>query len=52
MEYYSLLMSKLSRNELLGPGQVAQLIRALSWYAKDASLIPGQGTYENQAMNV
>ena len=33
------------------PGQVAQLVRALSWYAKVAGSIPGQGTYKNQPMN-
>ena len=35
----------------LGPGQVAQLVRALSGYAKVAGSIPGQGTYKNQPMN-
>ena len=34
-----------------GPGHVAQLVRALSRYAKVLGLIPGQGTYENQPMN-
>ena len=33
------------------PGQVAQLVRALSWYPKVASSIPGQGTYKKQPMN-
>ena len=33
-----------------GPGQVAQLVRASSGYAKVVSSIPGQGTYENQPM--
>ena len=33
------------------PGQVAQLVRALSQYAKVAGLIPRQGTYEKQPMN-
>ena len=30
--------------------QVAQLDRALSWYAKTAGSIPGQDTYKNQPM--
>ena len=33
-----------------GPGQVAQSVRALSWYTKVAGSIPGQGTYK-QPMN-
>ena len=35
-----------------GPGQVAHLVTASSWYAKFAGSIPGQGTYKNQPMNV
>ena len=34
-----------------GPGWVAQLVRALSRYAKVVGLIPGQGTYRNQPVN-
>ena len=30
-----------------GPGQIAQLVRASSQYAKTADSIPGQGTYKN-----
>ena len=32
-------------------GQVAQLIRASSQYAKVMGLIPGKGTYKKQPMN-
>ena len=35
----------------LSPGQVAQLVRALSYYAKVMGLIRSQGTYESQPMN-
>ena len=34
-----------------GPGQVAQLVRALSRYIKVAGSIPGQGTYKKQPVN-
>ena len=34
-----------------GPGQVAQLVRASSPYAKVAGSIPGQDTYKNQPMS-
>ena len=34
----------------MGPGQIAQLVRALSQYAKVVGLIPGQGTYKKQPM--
>ena len=40
----------LKRNH--SPGQVAQLFRALSGNAQIAGLIPGQGTYGNQLMDV
>ena len=33
------------------PGQVAQLVKVLSQYAKVADSIPGQGTYKNQPKN-
>ena len=33
------------------PGQVAQLVRASSWYAKVTGSIPSQGICENQQMN-
>ena len=33
------------------PGQVAQLVRASSWYTMVVGSIPGQGTYKNQPMN-
>ena len=33
-------------------GWAAQLVRVLHGYAKVAGLIPHQGTYENQPMNV
>ena len=33
------------------PGQVAQLVRAVSGYAKIVGLIPSQGTYKKQPMN-
>ena len=39
------------KNKETGPGQVAQLVRATSWYAKVAGSIPGQGTYKNQPTN-
>ena len=32
-------------------GKLAQLIRAMSWYAKAEASIPGEGTYKNQPMN-
>ena len=32
----------------MGPGQVAQLVGALSQYTKAAGLIPSQGTYEKR----
>ena len=35
-----------------GLGQVAQLVRALYRYIKVAGLIPGQGTYKNQPINM
>ena len=35
----------------LGPGWVAQLVRASSRYAKVAGLIPRQGRYKNQPVN-
>ena len=35
----------------LGPGQVAQLVRALSQCAKVEGLITCQGTYKKQPMN-
>ena len=35
----------------MDPEQVAQLGRVLSWFAKDAGSIRGQGTYKNQPMN-
>ena len=35
----------------LGPDWVAQLIRALSQYAKVMGSIPSQGTCKNQPMN-
>ena len=34
------------------PGRVAPLVRALSQYANVAGLIPSQGTYKKQPMNV
>ena len=34
-----------------GPGPVAQLVTALSLYAKVVGSVPGQGTYNNQLMN-
>ena len=34
------------------PGQVAQLVRASAQYAKVLGLIPDQGTYKNQPMDV
>ena len=46
---FQVLKFKTQRNA--GPGQVAQLIRALSWYAKVAGSIPGQGTFKNQPMS-
>ena len=36
---------------ILGPGRVAQLVRALSQHTKVAGLIPGRGPYKNQTMN-
>ena len=39
------------KNPHLSPGQVAQLVRALSGYAEVAGLISSQGTYKNQPMN-
>ena len=35
----------------MGPGWVAQLLRASSQYTKLVGSIPGQGTYEKQPMN-
>ena len=35
----------------MSPGQVAQLVRELSQYAKVVGLISHQGTYKNQPMN-
>ena len=37
--------------QIFNPGQVAQMVRALSRYAKVAGSIPGQGTCKNQSMN-
>ena len=34
-----------------GPGQVAQLVRAFSRYAKVVGSIPSQGPYMNQPIN-
>ena len=34
-----------------GPGQIAQLVRALAQCAKAAGSIPGQGTDRSQSMN-
>ena len=36
---------------IFGPGRVAQLVRAVSWYPKVVGSIPRQGTYKNQPMN-
>ena len=33
------------------PGQLAQLVRVSSPYAKVVGSIPGQGTYKKQSMN-
>ena len=35
----------------VGPGWLAQLVRALSRYTKVAGLIPGQGTHKKQPMS-
>lgn len=35
----------------MDPGQVAQLVRALSRYAKIADSLSSQGTYKDQPMN-
>ena len=45
----NLLNCTLEKQKL--PGQVAQLVRALSRYAKVAGLISNQGTYKKQTMN-
>ena len=37
---------------VLGSGQVAQLVRASSHYAKVVGSVPGQGTCRKQAMDV
>ena len=34
------------------PGQVAQVVRALSSYAKAVGFIPGQGTHKNPSMTM
>lgn len=41
-----------SKLEALGPGQVALLVRASSWYTKVAGSIPHQATYKSQPMSV
>ena len=40
-----------TENTYLGPGWIAQLVRASLRYAKVAGSIPGQDTYKNQPMN-
>ena len=37
---------------LTSPGWVAQLVRALSWYARVSGSIPGQGTCKTQPVGV
>ena len=39
------------KNTRIGPGWVAQLVRALSHFVKVAGSIPSQGSYKNQQMN-
>ena len=41
----------LFRKAAVSPGGVAQLVRALSRYAKVVGSISGQGTYKQQPMN-
>ena len=41
----------ITENQVLGPGQVAQLVRAPSRYAKVVGSIASQGTCKNQPMN-
>ena len=43
-------ISKLTLN--CGPGQVAQLVRALTQYTKVVGSIPSQGTYKEQQIYV
>ena len=45
-----LLQTNLFLKNNTGSGQVAQLVRAPSPRAEVAGLIPGQGTYKNQAV--
>ena len=40
------------RKGIISPGRLAQLVRASFKYAKDVGLIPGQGTYKSQPVNV
>ena len=45
------MLGGFTEDKTVGPGRVAQLLRAWSQYSKDAGLIPGHGTYKSQPMN-
>ena len=42
----------INREVLVSPGQVAQLVRASSQYAKVVGLIPRQGTYVSLSLSL
>ena len=47
----SLIIRGMQIETTMSPGEVIQLVRASSRYAKFVGLIPGQGTHKNQPMN-